>query len=61
MAPTASTTGSCLCGGNLFWQPAGRDQISIMASKHIYVGSAADYHQICDGLPQHEEGHIDES
>jgi len=59
------------CGGNLFWQPVGRDEISIMAgtidlptgivaSEHIYVGTAADYHQICDGLPQYEKGHFED-
>ncbi len=60
----------CKCGGNLFWKPVDKDHISIMAgtidlptgivaSEHIYVGNAADYHQICDGLPQYEEGHFD--
>jgi len=60
------------CGGNLFWRPLSGTHISIMAGtidlptgiraiEHIYVGSKADYHDIEDGLPQHEEEFMDNS
>lgn len=55
------------CGGNLFWRPANGGHVSIMAGTidpptginaiaHIFVGSASDYHQITDALPQYAEG-----
>lgn len=59
------------CGGNLFWRPVGGEHVSIMAgtidvptevkaAAHIYVGSASDYHVLCDELPQYEEDSTEE-
>lgn len=58
------------CGGNLFWRPASNEHVSIMAGTldlptgvsaiaHIHVGSASDYHQIADKLPQYKDGRPD--
>lgn len=51
------------CGGNLFWQRAGTDFISIQAGmfdmpsglsggRHIFVGEKGDYYNIADDLPK---------
>jgi len=51
------------CGGSLFWQADGDDEISIAAGTldqptglstvaHIYVDSAGDYEVLPDGLPR---------
>jgi hypothetical protein len=53
------------CGSNLFWEPKGKDYVSIMAGsldsdagltarEHIFVGEAGGYYRIGDGLPQSE-------
>lgn len=55
------------CGSNLFWDLAGRDQISIFAGSlhqpsglqvvsHIFVADKADFTKIEDGLPTHDQG-----
>jgi hypothetical protein len=52
------------CGSTLFWQPQGRDYVSIAAGTldgatgldsacHIFVADKGDYYAIEDGLPQH--------
>jgi hypothetical protein len=54
------------CGSSLFWDPPGREMISIAAGTldaptglrpagHWYVSQAADYYELPeDGLPRHE-------
>lgn len=55
------------CGSNLFWDLAGRDQMSIFAGSldqpsglqvvsHIFVADKADFTKIEDGLPTHDQG-----
>jgi hypothetical protein len=55
------------CGSTLFWQPNGRDYISIAAGTldgetglegvhHIHVADKGDYYSIDDGLPQSADG-----
>jgi len=55
------------CGSTLFWQPNGRDYISISAGtldgttgltsvQHIHVADKGDYYSIDDGLPQSADG-----
>ncbi len=52
-----------VCGGNLFWRPAGEDRIAITAgtldtptnitlTEHIFVADKSDYYSINDGLPK---------
>ena len=52
------------CGSTLFWQPHGRDYVSIAAGTldgatgltgacHIFVADKGDYYSIDDGLKQH--------
>jgi hypothetical protein len=59
--------GFCIrCGGNLFWQTPGSNEIYVTAgtldkptglkvAQHIFVGSKSDYYDITDGLPQKDE------
>jgi hypothetical protein len=54
------------CGSSLFWDPPGRDTISIAAGTldeptglrivgHVYVSQLGDYYELPDdGLPRHE-------
>jgi hypothetical protein len=53
------------CGSSLFWDPSGKDWISIAMGaidaptgthleKHIFVAEKGDYYEITDGLPQNE-------
>ena len=55
------------CGSTLFWQPNGRDYVSIAAGtldgttgltsvRHIHVADKGDYYSIDDGLPQSADG-----
>ena len=57
------------CGSTLFWQPNGRDYISIAAGtldgdtglrgvQHIYVADKGDYYSIDDGVPQSADGNF---
>ncbi|MGI9236273.1 MAG: GFA family protein [Woeseiaceae bacterium] len=66
-SPQAQRGFCCDCGGNLFWRPVSGAHVSIMAGTidlptgitaiaHIYVGSASDYHEIDDKLPQYTKG-----
>jgi hypothetical protein len=52
-----------ICGSNLFWDPADRPYISIMAGtldrptglqleRHIFIADKGDYYRIDDDLPQ---------
>lgn len=58
------------CGSSLFWEPAHRKYLAVMAGtldtptglgsqEHIHTGDAGDYYEICDGLPQFEQDHDD--
>jgi hypothetical protein len=61
---TSAERGFCrVCGGNLFWRPAGKDTVSITAGtldlptglamgEHIFVDDKGDYYGIEDGLPK---------
>ena len=51
------------CGSHLFWDPAGRESITIFAGtldgrtgltmvEHIFCASKGDYYELTDGLPQ---------
>ena len=53
------------CGSSLFWDPRGREIISIAAGsidpptgldteRHVYVSQKTDYYRITDGLPCHD-------
>lgn len=53
------------CGSSLFWDPRGREVISIAAGsldpptglateRHVYVSQKTDYYRITDRLPCHE-------
>jgi hypothetical protein len=55
-----------ICGGNLFWKQAGRDEISITAGtldtptnisveQHIFVADKSDYYAINDDLPKQQQ------
>jgi hypothetical protein len=55
-----------VCGGNLFWKQAGRDEISITAGtldtptnisveQHIFVADKSDYYAINDDLPKQQQ------
>ena len=67
-ASTIAKRGFChTCGSSLFWQPAGKDTISIAAGsfdqpsglatiKHIYTKDKADFYNIHDNLEQCPEG-----
>jgi len=52
-----------VCGGNLFWKPAGEDRIAVTAgtldtptnitlTEHIFVADKSDYYSISDDLPK---------
>jgi len=54
------------CGSSLFWDPLGKDIISIAMGAfdlptgtrmemHIFVADKGDYYDIEDGLPQHQQ------
>ena len=54
------------CGGNLFWQLVGRDDISITAGtldtptnlaveEHIFVADKSDYYALNDDLPKKQQ------
>jgi hypothetical protein len=54
------------CGSSLFWDPRGKQQISIAAGsidpptgldteRHVWLSQKSDYYTITDGLPCHEE------
>ncbi len=59
--------GFCMeCGSSLFWDPRGKQQISIAAGSidpptgldtecHVWLSQKTDYYTITDGLPCHEE------
>jgi hypothetical protein len=59
--------GFCMeCGSSLFWDPRGKQQISIAAGsidpptgldteRHVWLSQKSDYYTITDGLPCHEE------
>jgi hypothetical protein len=61
---TTARRGFCsTCGSFLFWDPSGRDWISVsmgafdtststQLAKHIFVAEKGDYYEITDGLPQ---------
>jgi hypothetical protein len=55
-----------VCGGNLFWKQAERDEISITAGtldtptnlsveQHIFVADKSDYYAINDDLPKQQQ------
>jgi hypothetical protein len=55
-----------VCGGNLFWKLAGRDELSITAGtldapthlameEHIFVADRSDYYTIDDDLPKRQQ------
>jgi hypothetical protein len=58
--------GFCMeCGSSLFWDPRGKQQISIAAGsidpptgldteRHVWLSQKTDYYTITDGLPCHE-------
>jgi hypothetical protein len=52
-----------VCGGNLFWRPAGENRTAITAGtldtpthirlqEHIFVADKSDYYEINDSLPK---------
>jgi len=52
-----------VCGGNLFWRPAGENRTAITAGtldtpthirlqEHIFVADKSDYYEISDALPK---------
>jgi len=54
------------CGSSLFWDPRGKQNISIAAGsidpptgldteRHVWLSQKADYYAISDRLPRHEE------
>ncbi|MFV0300268.1 MAG: GFA family protein [Paracoccus sp. (in: a-proteobacteria)] len=54
------------CGSVLFWQPDGREALSVSAGaldnptglelvRHIHVADKGDYYEIADGLPQNPQ------
>ena len=56
------------CGSSLFWDPRQSENISITAGSldeptnlkttdHVWVSQKADYYNIDDNLPQHDEGY----
>ena len=58
------------CGASVFWEPAHRKYMAVMAGtldmptglvsqEHIHVDDAADYYEISDGLPQFAQDHAD--
>jgi len=59
--------GFCMeCGSSLFWDPRGKQNISIAAGsidpptgldteRHVWLSQKTDYYAITDGLPRHEE------
>jgi len=58
------------CGSTLFWQPVGRDYLSIAAGTldetsglstacHIHVADKGSYYQIEPGVPQVADGNFD--
>jgi hypothetical protein len=62
-SPSAERGFCRICGGNLFWRPAGEDRTAITAGtldlptglaiiEHIFVADQGDYYRIDDGLPQ---------
>lgn len=63
-ASESAERGFCAtCGSVLFWNPLGRDTISVMAGcldaptgldmdAHIFVADKGDYYTLDDGLPQ---------
>jgi hypothetical protein len=62
----AAERGFCgTCGGNLFWRPSGREEISIMAGTldtptglklagHIFVADKSDYYTLNDDVPMQQ-------
>lgn len=64
-ASESAERGFCpTCGSVLFWNPLGRDTISVMAGcldaptglepdAHIFVADKGDYYTLDDGLPQY--------
>ncbi len=55
-----------VCGGNLFWKLAGRDDVSITAGtldlptgialgQHIFVADKSDYYVLDDDLPKEQQ------
>jgi hypothetical protein len=62
---TAERGFCAVCGGNLFWKLAGRDDLSITAGtldvptgirmeQHIFVADKSDYYTIDDELPKQQ-------
>jgi hypothetical protein len=54
------------CGGNLFWQQTGGDEISVTGGtldtpthlameQHIYAADKSDYYSLDDGLPRQQQ------
>jgi hypothetical protein len=69
-SPRARRGFCATCGSTLFWQPHGRDYISIAAGSldatgalatacHIHVADKGTYYQIEPGVPQVADGHFD--
>ncbi len=57
-----------VCGSSLFWQPADKNSVSVMAgsldrptglvaSSHIFMHMASDYYEVNDGLPQYNDNY----
>jgi len=54
------------CGSSLFWDPRGKQNISISAGsidlptglrveRHVWISQKADYYELTDDLPRHDE------